>query len=78
VFSANWVKINTPIGEGAFSRVYEGLYTNPDTQDRSIVAVKILKKNMLKRRADCLRFIKEARIMTKINHRQVYMSGGWV
>jgi hypothetical protein len=31
-------------------------------------AVKILKKNMLKRRSDCLRFIKEAKIMTKIRH----------
>ena len=28
----------------------------------------VLKKNMLKRRSDCLRFIKEAKIMTKISH----------
>lgn len=69
VFNASWVKIATPIGEGAFSRVYEGVYTNPDTLEESVVAVKILKKNMLKRRSDCLRFIKEAKIMTKINHR---------
>lgn len=69
VFNANWVKILNPIGEGAFSRVYEGIYTNPDTLEESVVAVKILKKNMLKRRSDCLRFIKEAKIMTKICHR---------
>lgn len=68
VFNAAWVRILTPIGEGAFSRVYEGIYTNPDTLEESVVAVKILKKNMLKRRSDCLRFIKEAKIMTKINH----------
>ena len=69
VFSASWVRITHPIGEGAFSRVYEGIYTNPETGEQSIVAVKILKKNMLKRRSDCLRFIKEAKIMTKISHR---------
>ncbi|EFJ49174.1 hypothetical protein VOLCADRAFT_90042 [Volvox carteri f. nagariensis] len=50
VFNASWVKILNPIGEGAFSRVYEGIYTNPDTLEESVVAVKILKKNMLKRR----------------------------
>ncbi|GFR48469.1 hypothetical protein Agub_g10160, partial [Astrephomene gubernaculifera] len=71
VFSASWVKILNPIGEGAFSRVYEGIYTNPDTLEESVVAVKILKKNMLKRRSDCLRFIKEAKIMTKICHRNI-------
>ncbi|KAG2437945.1 hypothetical protein HXX76_005561 [Chlamydomonas incerta] len=71
VFNANWVKILNPIGEGAFSRVYEGIYTNPDTLEESVVAVKILKKNMLKRRSDCLRFIKEAKIMTKICHRNI-------
>jgi serine/threonine protein kinase len=69
VFSASWVRITTPIGEGAFSRVYEGIYTNPETGEQSVVAVKILKKNMLKRRSDCLRFIKEAKIMTKISHK---------
>eukprot|EP00798_Chlamydomonas_sp_ICE-L_P012533 gene12533-15749_t len=69
VFSADWVRITTPIGEGAFSRVYEGVYTNPDTLQQSVVAVKILKRDMLKRRSDCLRFIKEAKIMTKINHK---------
>ena len=69
VFNAQWVRLITPIGEGAFSRVFEGVYTNPDTGDATVVAVKILKKNMLKRRSDCLRFIKEAKIMTKINHR---------
>jgi hypothetical protein len=68
VFSASWVAITTPIGEGAFSRVYEGVYTNPETLDRSIVAIKVLKKNMVKRRSDCLRFIKEAKVMTKITH----------
>ncbi|KAG2493506.1 hypothetical protein HYH03_008322 [Edaphochlamys debaryana] len=71
VFNANWVRILNPIGEGAFSRVYEGIYTNPDTLEESVVAVKILKKNMLKRRSDCLRFIKEAKIMTKICHRNI-------
>lgn len=70
VFNAQWVHLLNPIGEGAFSRVFEGVYTNPDTNDESVVAVKILKKNMLKRRSDCLRFIKEAKIMTKINHRR--------
>lgn len=30
--------------------------------------MQVLKKNMLKRRSDCLRFIKEAKIMTKISH----------
>jgi hypothetical protein len=69
VFNASWIKLLNPIGEGAFSRVYEGLYTNPDTNDESVVAIKILKKNMLKCRSDCLRFIKEAKIMTKIIHR---------
>ncbi|GFH23426.1 protein kinase domain-containing protein [Haematococcus lacustris] len=68
VFSANWVRLVTPIGEGAFSRVFEGVYRNPETLDESVVAVKILKKNMLKRRSDCLRFIKEAKIMTKITN----------
>lgn len=29
VFLAAWVAIIAPIGEGAFSRVYEGVYTNP-------------------------------------------------
>jgi len=71
VFSAKWVRVTTPIGEGAFSRVYEGVYTNPETTEDSIVAVKILKKDMLKRRSDCLRFIKEAKIMTKISHRHI-------
>ncbi|PNH05363.1 Protein sevenless [Tetrabaena socialis] len=71
VFNANWVKILNLIGEGAFSRVYEGVYTNPDSSEESVVAVKILKKNMLKRRSDCLRFIKEAKIMTKITHRNI-------
>jgi serine/threonine protein kinase len=66
VFSPSWVTITTPIGEGAFSRVYEGVYTNPETHEKSIVAVKVLKLNMLKRRADCLRFIKEAKTMTKV------------
>ncbi len=70
VFSASWIRLTTPIGEGAFSRVYEGVYRNPDTGDESVVAVKILKKSMLKRRSDCLRFIKEAKIMTRINHRR--------
>lgn len=32
VFSAEWVQIGAPIGEGAFSRVFEGLYTNPDSK----------------------------------------------
>ena len=41
VFSASWVHITTPIGEGAFSRVYEGVYQNPETNDQSIVAVKV-------------------------------------
>ncbi len=41
VFSASWVTVTTPIGEGAFSRVYEGVYKNPETGDRSIVAVKV-------------------------------------
>jgi hypothetical protein len=41
VFSASWVHITTPIGEGAFSRVYEGVYKNPETGDQSIVAVKV-------------------------------------
>jgi len=68
VFSPSWVSITTPIGEGAFSRVYEGVYTNPETQESSVVAVKVLKKNTLKRRSDCLRFIKEAKTMTKIQH----------
>lgn len=71
VFSASWVRLSAPIGEGAFSRVFEGVYTNPETREESVVAVKILKKNMLKRRSDCLRFIKEAKIMTKISHRYV-------
>lgn len=71
VFNAQWVRLITPIGEGAFSRVFEGVYTNPDNGDATVVAVKILKKNMLKRRSDCLRFIKEAKIMTKINHRNI-------
>ncbi len=70
VFSAHWVRTTAPIGEGAFSRVYEGIYTNPETSEESVVAVKILKRNMLKRRSDCLRFIKEAKIMTKISHRR--------
>ena len=42
---------------------------NPETHEESVVAVKILKRNMLKRRSDCLRFIKEAKIMTKISHK---------
>ncbi len=42
VFSASWVHITTPIGEGAFSRVYEGVYKNPETGDQSIVAVKVI------------------------------------
>lgn len=71
VFSPSWVKITHPIGEGAFSRVYEGVYTNPETLETSIVAVKVLKKNMLKRRSDCLRFIKEAKTMTKIQHAHI-------
>lgn len=71
VFSASWVRLATPIGEGAFSRVFEGVYRNPETLEESVVAVKILKKNMLKRRSDCLRFIKEAKIMTKISHKYV-------
>lgn len=71
LFEASWVKTTAPIGEGAFSRVYEGVYTNPETKDPRTVAIKILKKNMLKRRADCLRFIKEAKIMTRINHRNI-------
>lgn len=71
VFSPSWVKITTPIGEGAFSRVFEGVYTNPDTGEKSVVAVKILKRDMLKRRSDCLRFIKEAKIMTKICHKNI-------
>lgn len=50
VFNAEWVQIGAPIGEGAFSRVFEGLYTNPDSGEQSVVAVKILKKSMLKRR----------------------------
>lgn len=50
VFNAQWVQIGAPIGEGAFSRVFEGLYTNPDSGEQSVVAVKILKKSMLKRR----------------------------
>jgi hypothetical protein len=40
-------------------RVYEGVYRNPETLEEAVVAVKILKKNILKRRSDCLRFIKE-------------------
>ncbi|KAG1676851.1 hypothetical protein FOA52_010360 [Chlamydomonas sp. UWO 241] len=71
VFSPCWVTLTTPIGEGAFSRVYEGVYTNPETHEKSIVAVKVLKLNMLKRRADCLRFIKEAKTMTKIQHANI-------
>uniref|UniRef100_A0A7S0RF21 Protein kinase domain-containing protein n=1 Tax=Chlamydomonas leiostraca TaxID=1034604 RepID=A0A7S0RF21_9CHLO len=71
VFSASWVRLATPIGEGAFSRVFEGVYRNPETLEESVVAVKILKKNMLKRRSDCLRFIKEAKIMTKISHKNI-------
>ena len=50
VFNSNWVKITQPIGGGAFSCVFGGVYTNPETGDESIVAVKILKTNMLKRR----------------------------
>lgn len=49
--------------------MFEGVYRNPETLEESVVAVKILKKNMLKRRSDCLRFIKEAKIMTKISHK---------
>ncbi|MEW5316876.1 MAG: hypothetical protein WDW38_008218 [Sanguina aurantia] len=71
VFSADWVQVGAPIGEGAFSRVYEGLYTNPDSGEQSVVAVKILKKSMLKRRSDCLRFIKEAKIQTRTLHRNI-------
>lgn len=50
VFSADWVHVGAPIGEGGFSRVFEGLYTNPESGDQSLVAVKILKRSMLKRR----------------------------
>ncbi|MEW5302263.1 MAG: hypothetical protein WDW36_005065 [Sanguina aurantia] len=71
VFNAEWVQIGAPIGEGAFSRVFEGLYTNPDSGEQSVVAVKILKKSMLKRRSDCLRFIKEAKIQTRTLHRNI-------
>lgn len=71
LFEASWVKATAPIGEGAFSRVFEGTYTHPETKEARTVAVKILKKNMLKRRSDCLRFIKEAKIMTRINHRNI-------
>eukprot|EP00201_Polytomella_parva_P005712 CAMPEP_0175080042 /NCGR_PEP_ID=MMETSP0052_2-20121109/25243_1 /TAXON_ID=51329 ORGANISM="Polytomella parva, Strain SAG 63-3" /NCGR_SAMPLE_ID=MMETSP0052_2 /ASSEMBLY_ACC=CAM_ASM_000194 /LENGTH=850 /DNA_ID=CAMNT_0016350609 /DNA_START=39 /DNA_END=2591 /DNA_ORIENTATION=- len=71
VFDASWVKLSSPIGEGAFSRVFEGVYTHPETGEQNIVAVKILKKSMLKRRSDCLRFIKEAKIMTKISQRNI-------
>lgn len=50
VFNSEWVHIGAPIGEGGFSRVFEGLYTNPDSGDQSLVAVKILKKSMMNRR----------------------------
>ncbi len=69
VFSASWIRLTAPIGEGAFSRVYEGVYRNPDSGDESVVAIKILKKSMLKRRSDCLRFIKEAKTLVKLQHR---------
>ncbi len=52
-----------------FASLTAGIYRNPETLEESVVAVKILKRSMLKRRSDCLRFIKEAKIMTKISHR---------
>jgi hypothetical protein len=69
VFNQSWVKLGPMVGEGAFSRVYEGLFTDPKTQEVKPVAVKILKKSMLKRKSDCLRFIKEAKVMTRLSHR---------
>jgi hypothetical protein len=69
VFNASWVKLGALVGEGAFSRVYEGVYTDPRTSEARPVAVKILKKSMLKRKSDCLRFIKEAKVMTRLSHR---------
>lgn len=50
VFDADWVRVGALIGEGSFSRVFKGLYTNPDSGHQSVVAVKILKRNMAKRR----------------------------
>jgi serine/threonine protein kinase len=69
VFNQSWVKLGGLVGEGAFSRVYEGVYTDPRTSESRPVAVKILKKSMLKRKSDCLRFIKEAKVMSRLSHR---------
>jgi hypothetical protein len=69
VLNPAWVQLLSPIGEGAFSRVYEATFDPPDGLGKRVVAVKILKRTHLKKKNDCLRFIKEAKIMTKVNHR---------
>jgi hypothetical protein len=37
VFSASWVRLGAPLGEGAFSTVFQGTFTSPETGVENIV-----------------------------------------
>lgn len=66
------VRIVAPIGEGAFSRVFEGRFKDPSSspgRQEVPVAVKVLKREVLKNRSECVRFVREAKVLTQISHR---------